>query len=89
MSNTAFAEMPFIGPTMAATLGRVIAAPKRMHEEELYAQLLEQFEIVKERHEKFVEKGNKTAEADVRKALGEIKKLVTPYRKASVDATKK
>lgn len=56
---------------------------------ELYSKLEEQMAIVKERHAKFVEKGNKTAEADVRKALGEIKKLITPYRKASVDATKK
>ena len=57
--------------------------------EELYAQILEQFEIVKEKHEKFVTKGNKTAEAEVRKAFGEIKKLVTPYRAASVEATSK
>ena len=48
----------------------------------------EQIAIVQERHVKFVEKGNKSAEADVRKALGELKKLVTPYRKASVEATK-
>jgi len=57
--------------------------------EELYAQILEQVEIVKERHEKYLEKGNKSAEADARKALGEIKKLVTPYRQASVEATSK
>ena len=56
--------------------------------EELYAQIEAQIAIVQERHAKFVEKGNKTAEADVRKALGELKKLVTPYRQASVDATK-
>ena len=57
--------------------------------EELYAKILEQFDVVQERHSKFVEKGNKSAEADVRAALGEIKKLVTPYRAASVEATKK
>lgn len=57
--------------------------------EELYAQIVSQFAIVQERHAKFVEKGNKAAEADVRKALGEIKKLITPYRQASVEATKK
>ena len=56
--------------------------------EELYAQIEAQIAIVQERHAKFVEKGNKTAEADVRKALGELKKLVTPYRQASVEATK-
>ena len=56
--------------------------------ENLYTQIEEQFEIVKARHAKFIEKGNKTAEADARKALGEIKKLVTPYRAASVNACK-
>jgi len=56
---------------------------------DLYGQIAEQWAIVEERHAKFIEKGNKTAESDARKALGELKKLVTPYRKASVDATKK
>ena len=56
---------------------------------DLYGQIAEQWLVIEERHTKFLEKGNKAAEADVRKALGEIKKLVTPYRKASVDATKK
>ena len=56
--------------------------------EELYAQLLEQFAIVQEKHAKFVKKGNKSSEAEVRKALGEIKKLITPYRAASVEASK-
>ena len=54
-----------------------------------YEKIAEQWAIVEERHTKFVEKGNKAAEADVRRALGEIKKLITPYRKASVEATKK
>ena len=57
--------------------------------EELYDRLVEQFRVVEERHAKFLEKGNKSAEADVRKALGEIKKLITPYRKASVETVKK
>lgn len=57
--------------------------------EKIYERIEELMNIVKERHAKFVEKGNKTAEADVRKALGEIKKLVTPYRKASIEAVKK
>ena len=57
--------------------------------EELFAQIEAQFAIVKEKHQKFLDKGNKSAEADVRKALGEIKKLITPYRAASVEATKK
>jgi len=57
--------------------------------ESLYSEILEKFEIVKNRHEKFIEKGNKSAESDVRVALGEIKKLITPYRKLSVEITKK
>jgi hypothetical protein len=57
--------------------------------EKLYAEIMEQFAIVQEKHEKFIEKGNKSAESDVRLALGEIKKLITPYRKASVEAVKK
>lgn len=57
--------------------------------EEIYAQIQEQWTIFTTRHEKFVEKGNKSAEADARKALGEIKKLVTPYRQASVEVTSK
>jgi hypothetical protein len=55
----------------------------------LYDQLTEQWLVVEDRHAKFEEKGNKKAESDARKALGEMKKLITPYRKASVDATKK
>ena len=39
LTNTAFREMPFIGPAVAATIGRVIAPPKRMHDEELFSQL--------------------------------------------------
>lgn len=57
--------------------------------EKIYSEILEQFEIVKNRHEKFTEKGNKSAESDVRVALGLIKKLITPYRKKSVEITKK
>ena len=57
--------------------------------EELYAKIEAQFAIVQERHQKFLDKGNKSAEADVRKALGEIKKLITPYRAASVEQTSK
>ena len=48
----------------------------------------ELFSEFDENHTKFNEKGNKAAGARARKSLGEIKKLVTGYRKASVDATK-
>lgn len=57
--------------------------------EKLYGEIIEQFAIVTDRHAKYLEKSNKSAEADVRKALGEIKKLITPYRAASVEETKK
>ena len=60
-----------------------------MNLEEQFNAITEQFEIVKTRHAKFVDKGNKTAEADVRKALGKIKNMVTKYRQTSVLATKK
>ena len=36
----------------------------------------------------FAAKGNKAAAARARKALGDIKKLVTEYRALSVEATK-
>jgi len=55
--------------------------------EEMFAELKAQWEIVESRHEKFVTKGNKSAEADVRKALGTMKKMITPYRQASVEVT--
>ena len=44
--------------------------------------------VFEENHEKFVEKGNKSAGARARKAIGGIKKLVTDYRKSSVDDSK-
>ena len=40
-------------------------------------------------HSKFTEKGNKAAATRARKAVGEIKKLVTEYRKASVTESKR
>jgi hypothetical protein len=39
-------------------------------------------------HSKFVEKGNKSAGTRARKSIGEIKKLVTDYRKSSVNESK-
>lgn len=56
-----------------------------MELEKLYADILAKVDEFKENHEKFVEKGNKSAEAKARKALMEVKKLVTPYNKASVE----
>jgi hypothetical protein len=59
-----------------------------MELENFYQQILEQFNIFQSKHDKFIEKGNKSAEADARKALGELKKLITPYRQESVEACK-
>jgi hypothetical protein len=56
--------------------------------EKIYEQIQEQIKIFTDKHEVFMEKGYKNASNDSRKALGEIKKLVTSYRKASIIATK-
>ena len=56
-----------------------------MSSDKLYSSIKELFSEFEENHEKFVEKGNKSAGARARKAIGGIKKLVTDYRKSSVD----
>jgi hypothetical protein len=56
---------------------------------DLYTSLDNLWESFQENHRKFNEKGNKAAAQRARKSLGEIKKLVTDYRKASVDECKK
>ena len=55
---------------------------------ELYEQIEAAFNEFQDNHSKCQEKGNKAAGARARKALGEIKKMVTDYRKASVDEAK-
>ena len=55
---------------------------------ELYNEINDLFETFQENHKKCSEKGNKAAGARARKALGEIKKMVTDYRKASVEESK-
>jgi|TARA_R100000030_G_scaffold82631_1_gene65453 hypothetical protein len=55
---------------------------------ELYSQIKEHFEVFEENHAAYSEKGNKAAGGRARKAIGEIKKLVTEYRKASVSESK-
>ena len=55
---------------------------------ELYEQIEAAFEDFQENHKKFVNKGTKAAGGRARKAIGEVKKLVTDYRKASVDESK-
>ena len=54
----------------------------------LYDKISEHLEEFHDNHKVFVEKGNKAAGARARKAIGEVKKLVTEYRKASVESSK-
>ena len=51
---------------------------------ELYNTINDLFETFQENHRKFEDKGVKAAGSRARKSLGEIKKLVTSYRQASV-----
>ena len=55
---------------------------------ELYESLNNLWEEFQENHRKFTDKGNKSAGTRARKAIGEVKKLVTEYRKASVEESK-
>ena len=56
---------------------------------QLYDQLNELWEQFQENHRKFHDKGNKAAATRARKSIGEIKKLVTDYRKQSVIESKR
>lgn len=55
---------------------------------ELGNEVVSLFEEFKSNHDKNIEKGNAAAGGRARKALGEIKKLVTEYRKESVASAK-
>tara|TARA_B100000131_G_scaffold265068_1_gene262485 strand:+ start:254 stop:439 length:186 start_codon:yes stop_codon:yes gene_type:complete len=55
---------------------------------EIYDTINDLFEDFQENHRKFTEKGTKAAGGRARKAIGEIKKLVTSYRQASVSESK-
>ena len=55
-----------------------------MDSNELYDSIKELWEDFDSNHNVFAEKGNKAAAGRARKAIGEIKKLVTEYRKVSV-----
>lgn len=56
-----------------------------MKNQEIFEQLKELWLSFEENHNKTTKKSS----ADARKALGEIKKLVTPYRASSVEESKK
>ena len=55
---------------------------------ELYNTINDLFEDFQENHRSFSSKCNKAAGGRARKSLGEIKKLVTSYRQASVTESK-
>ena len=55
---------------------------------ELYNELNDLWENFQENHRDFSSKGNKAAGGRARKSIGEIKKLVTSYRQASVSESK-
>ena len=55
---------------------------------ELYETMNNLWEEFQTNHRTFTDKGNKAAAGRARKAVGEVKKLVTDYRKASVTESK-
>ena len=55
---------------------------------EIYDTINDLFEDFQENHRKFTDKGVKAAGGRARKSIGEIKKLVTDYRKASISESK-
>lgn len=56
---------------------------------ELYEQIRALYEAFEENHKQNVESGTKASGTRARKAIGEIKKLATDYRKSSVADSKK
>ena len=55
-----------------------------MNKQEFFEQIEEQFIILQEENSKTT----KASQARARKAAGEIKKLITPYKKASVEESR-
>ena len=55
---------------------------------ELHSKIKEHVEEFDKNHEAHSEKGNKAAGGRARKHIGEIKKLVTDYRRASISESK-
>ena len=60
-----------------------------MTSQELFTRMETHWNEFNENHSKFTDKGNKAAATRARKAVGELKKLVTEYRKASVTESKR
>ena len=55
-----------------------------MNKDELYNQIADSFAILQENNFG----STKASQARARKAAGEIKKLITPYKKANMEATR-
>ena len=79
-----------IGPQKPVIIQKKVIKTKEktMSSSELFIKIKEHWDAFEADHNKFVEKGNKAAGGRARKAIGEIKKLVTEYRKASVAESK-
>jgi len=60
-----------------------------MSTEKIFENLKKFWDDFEENHTDYGEKENKAAAQRARKAIGEIKKLATEYRKTSVHETKK
>ena len=59
-----------------------------MESDKLFENMKELWQTFEENHITFKEKGNKSAGGRARKAIGDIKKLVTEYRRESVSESK-
>jgi hypothetical protein len=55
-----------------------------MNKDELFIAIADNFAILQENNEG----STKASQARARKAAGEIKKLITPYKKANMEATR-
>jgi len=60
-----------------------------MTSNDIYTELEKSWNEFTENHSKFMDKGNRAAGTRARKAIGELKKLVTEYHKQSVAESKK
>ena len=60
-----------------------------MTSNEIYETMTTLWTEFSDNHNKFIDKGNRAAGTRARKAIGEIKKLVTEYRKESVTESKR
>jgi len=59
-----------------------------MNAQDLFNQINQLYNDFNANHVEWTEKGTKVAATRARKAVGELKKLVTAYRKASVAETR-